>query len=118
MEKRINSLSLLSYTCMYSVYFPIGWLLKSNILFQFVGFSTAKGELVRSIMHPKPVDFKFNRDTYIFVAILAAIAGVGFIYTVVIMVCRSLVYAIIYRLKKQYEKIGKKGKSQYLLSEN
>lgn len=50
------------------------------------GFSTAKGELVRSIMHPKPVDFKFNRDTYIFVAILAAIAGVGFIYTVVIMV--------------------------------
>lgn len=59
-------------------------------------------------MHPKPVDFKFNRDTYIFVAILAAIAGVGFIYTVVIMVCRSLVYAIIYRLKKQYEKVGKK----------
>lgn len=114
MEKRINSLSLLSYTCMYSVYFPIGWLLKSNILFQFVGFSTAKGELVRSIMHPKPVDFKFNRDTYIFVAILAAIAGVGFIYTVVIMVCRSLVYAIIYRLKKQYEKVGKKRKESIL----
>lgn len=63
-------------------------LMKSNFfLFYFVGFSTAKGELVRSIMHPKPVDFKFNRDTYIFVAILAAIAGVGFIYTVVIMVC-------------------------------
>lgn len=114
MEKQINSLSLLSYTCMYSVYFPIGWLLKSNILFQFVGFSTAKGELVRSIMHPKPVDFKFNRDTYIFVAILAAIAGVGFIYTVVIMVCRSLVYAIIYRLKKQYEKVGKKRKESIL----
>lgn len=26
------------------------------------GFQTAKGELVRSIMFPKPVDFKFNRE--------------------------------------------------------
>lgn len=40
-------------------------------------------------MYPKPVDFKFNRDTYIFVGILAAIAGVGFIYTVVLMVSRN-----------------------------
>ncbi|WAR15529.1 AT133-like protein [Mya arenaria] len=31
------------------------------------GFSTAKGELVRSILYPKPVDFRFNRDTYKFV---------------------------------------------------
>ncbi|XP_076086537.1 polyamine-transporting ATPase 13A3-like isoform X3 [Mytilus galloprovincialis] len=50
------------------------------------GFTTAKGELVRSIMYPKPVDFKFNRDTYIFVGALAAIAGIGFIYTIVLMV--------------------------------
>ena len=28
------------------------------------GFETAKGELVRSIMFPKPVDFKFNRKFY------------------------------------------------------
>lgn len=49
------------------------------------GFTTAKGELVRSIMYPKPVDFKFNKDTYIFVGALAAIAGIGFIYTIVLM---------------------------------
>ncbi|XP_056003243.1 polyamine-transporting ATPase 13A3-like isoform X2 [Ostrea edulis] len=60
------------------------------------GFSTAKGELVRSIMFPKPVDFKFNRDTYIFVGILAAIAGVGFIYTVVLMVQESEAFADIF----------------------
>ncbi|KAK3104814.1 hypothetical protein FSP39_010866 [Pinctada imbricata] len=48
------------------------------------GFCTAKGELVRSILYPKPVDFKFERDTYIFVGILALIAGLGFIYTIVL----------------------------------
>lgn len=51
-------------------------------------------------MYFKFVDFKFNRDIYIFVVILVVIVGVGFIYIVVIMVCRSLVYVIIYRLKK------------------
>ncbi|XP_060069309.1 polyamine-transporting ATPase 13A3-like [Ylistrum balloti] len=50
------------------------------------GFTTSKGELVRSILHPKPVDFKFNRDTYIFIGILAIIAGLGFIYTIILMV--------------------------------
>lgn len=50
------------------------------------GFSTSKGELVRSIMYPKPADFKFERDTYIFVGVLAIIAGMGFIYTIVLEV--------------------------------
>lgn len=50
------------------------------------GFSTSKGELVRSIMYPKPADFKFERDTYIFVGVLAVIAGMGFIYTIVLEV--------------------------------
>ncbi|XP_052761009.1 polyamine-transporting ATPase 13A3-like isoform X1 [Mya arenaria] len=53
------------------------------------GFSTAKGELVRSILYPKPVDFRFNRDTYKFVGILAGVAFVGFVYTIVLMVNRG-----------------------------
>ena len=28
------------------------------------GFNTTKGELIRAILHPKPVDFRFNNDTY------------------------------------------------------
>ncbi|XP_076085924.1 polyamine-transporting ATPase 13A3-like isoform X2 [Mytilus galloprovincialis] len=47
------------------------------------GFYTAKGELVKSILFPKPVDFKFERDTYKFVGVLAMIACLGFIYTVI-----------------------------------
>ncbi|XP_060558084.1 polyamine-transporting ATPase 13A3-like [Ruditapes philippinarum] len=50
------------------------------------GFLTSKGELVRAILYPKPVDFKFNRDTYLFVGILASIAGIGLIYTVIVKV--------------------------------
>ncbi|KAL3862286.1 hypothetical protein ACJMK2_008267, partial [Sinanodonta woodiana] len=49
-------------------------------------FSTAKGELVRLILYPKPVDFKFNRDTYKFVGVLAFIAFCGLVYTIVLMV--------------------------------
>ncbi|CAL1530484.1 unnamed protein product [Lymnaea stagnalis] len=50
------------------------------------GFSTSKGELVRSIMFPKPVDFKFQRHSYYFVLVLAGIALLGFIYTISLMV--------------------------------
>lgn len=50
------------------------------------GFMTAKGELVRSIMFPKPVDFKFHRDSLKFIGLLFLTAFVGFVYTVVRMV--------------------------------
>ncbi|CAG7720248.1 unnamed protein product, partial [Allacma fusca] len=46
------------------------------------GFLTAKGNLVRSIMYPPPVDYKFETDSYKFVAVLACIAGVGFINSI------------------------------------
>ena len=46
-------------------------------------FSTAKGSLVRSILYPPPVDFKFERDSYKFVQMLAIVAAIGVIYTVI-----------------------------------
>ena len=39
------------------------------------GFATTKGNLVRSIMYPAPVDFKFEEDSYKFVGFLTLIAG-------------------------------------------
>lgn len=50
------------------------------------GFLTSKGELVRSILYPKPVDFKFQRHSYYFVLFLASVACIGFIYTIILMV--------------------------------
>lgn len=54
------------------------------------GFQTAKGELVRSIMFPKPVDFKFNRHIYKFIRYLSILAAVGFIYTVILKAQRNV----------------------------
>ncbi|XP_070207558.1 polyamine-transporting ATPase 13A3-like isoform X2 [Littorina saxatilis] len=50
------------------------------------GYLTSKGELVRSILYPKPVDFKFQRHSYYFILVLAAMACIGFIYTIILMV--------------------------------
>jgi hypothetical protein len=54
-----------------------------------LAFSTAKGELVRSILYPKPVDFKFNTDTYKYVGGMALIALCGMIFSIVLRVGSS-----------------------------
>lgn len=56
------------------------------------GFSTAKGQLVRSILYPKPTDFKLYRDAYMFLLCLVAIAGIGFIYSIVLSVMHKVVH--------------------------
>lgn len=43
------------------------------------GFNTTKGALVRSMLFPKPMGFKFYRDSFRFIGVLAGIAGVGFL---------------------------------------
>uniref|UniRef100_A0A8D2JFI3 Polyamine-transporting ATPase 13A3 n=1 Tax=Varanus komodoensis TaxID=61221 RepID=A0A8D2JFI3_VARKO len=54
------------------------------------GFSTSKGQLVRSILYPKPTDFKLYRDAYLFLLCLVGVAGVGFLYTVVISILHEV----------------------------
>lgn len=54
------------------------------------GFNTSKGGLVRSIMYPPPVDFKFEQDSYKFVVLLAAIASIGVVYTIVSKTIRGV----------------------------
>ncbi|NXC39721.1 AT134 ATPase, partial [Penelope pileata] len=46
------------------------------------GFNTAKGDLVRSILYPKPMNFKLYRDALRFLMCLIALATIGMIYTV------------------------------------
>lgn len=50
------------------------------------GFTTLKGRLVRSIIHPKPVHFKFFRDSMKFILTFRFIAFLGFIYSLVAFV--------------------------------
>ncbi|XP_061739900.1 polyamine-transporting ATPase 13A3 isoform X2 [Nerophis ophidion] len=54
------------------------------------GFSTAKGQLVRSILYPKPTDFKLYRDAYLFLLCLVGVAGIGFVYSIVLSVMNKV----------------------------
>ncbi|KAL1412859.1 hypothetical protein Q8F55_000608 [Vanrija albida] len=47
------------------------------------GFNTTKGALVRSMLFPKPLGFKFYRDSMNFIGVLAMIAGFGFMISAV-----------------------------------
>lgn len=60
------------------------------------GYLSAKGELVRSILFPKPVDFQFNRHIYRFIHCLAVLATIGFIYTIILKVQRHVPYRDIF----------------------
>ncbi|TMW68177.1 hypothetical protein Poli38472_007849 [Pythium oligandrum] len=43
------------------------------------GFSTAKGELFRSIVYPKPIHFRIERDSYRFLFTLSIVAILAFV---------------------------------------
>lgn len=53
------------------------------------GYSTTKGELIRAILHPKPVDFRFNNDTYKYIGALAFLAFIGMIFSIVMKVLKK-----------------------------
>ncbi|XP_023653854.1 polyamine-transporting ATPase 13A3-like isoform X2 [Paramormyrops kingsleyae] len=54
------------------------------------GFSTAKGQLVRSILYPKPTDFKLYHDAYLFLLCLVGVAAIGFIYSIVLSILNKV----------------------------
>ncbi|XP_029332375.1 cation-transporting ATPase 13A2 isoform X2 [Mus caroli] len=49
------------------------------------GFCTAKGGLVSSILHPRPISFKFYKHSMKFVAALSVLALLGTVYSIVIL---------------------------------
>ncbi|XP_028587647.2 putative cation-transporting ATPase 13A4 [Podarcis muralis] len=50
------------------------------------GFNTAKGDLVRSILYPKPLNFRLYRDGIRFLLCLIGIAAIGMVYAVCVFV--------------------------------
>ncbi|XP_043989034.1 polyamine-transporting ATPase 13A3-like isoform X5 [Gambusia affinis] len=68
--------------------FYAGELVKAVVI--RTGFSTEKGQLVRSILHPKPTDFRLYRDAYLFLLCLVGVAGIGFVYTIVLSIINKV----------------------------
>lgn len=59
------------------------------------GFNTTKGALVRSMLFPKPSGFKFYRDSFRYIGVMGAIAGVGFIASFINFIKLGLAWHLI-----------------------
>lgn len=59
------------------------------------GFNTTKGALVRSMLFPKPSGFKFYRDSFRYISVMAGIAGIGFIASFINFVRLGLAWHLI-----------------------
>lgn len=60
-----------------------------------VGYSTSKGSLIRSIIYPNPIDFKFERDSYKYVALSGFIALCAISYEIYLKLLRSMPFNVI-----------------------
>lgn len=56
------------------------------------GFSTSKGSLVRSILYPNPIDFKFEKDSFKYVFLTACIAMLAIVYEVWLKVRKLITF--------------------------
>lgn len=59
------------------------------------GFDTTKGALVRSMLFPKPSGFKFYRDSFRYISVMAIIAMLGFIASFVNFIRLELAWHFI-----------------------
>jgi cation-transporting ATPase 13A3/4/5 len=60
------------------------------------GFNTTKGNLIRSMLFPKPNKFKFYRDSFRFIGFLGIIAALGFAVSFYNFVLMGLSWGIIF----------------------
>lgn len=59
------------------------------------GFNTTKGALVRSMLFPKPSGFKFYKDAFRYISVMAGVAAIGFIASFVNFVRLDLAWHLI-----------------------
>ncbi|KAM9316539.1 putative cation-transporting ATPase 13A4 [Gastrophryne carolinensis] len=60
------------------------------------GFNTTKGDMVRSILYPKPLNFKLDRDVRRFYIFLACLGITGIIYAIIIYAQRQVPAGVIF----------------------
>jgi len=59
------------------------------------GFNTTKGALVRTMLFPKPSGFKFYRDAFRYISVMACVALLGFVVSFVNFVRLQLAWHLI-----------------------
>ena len=62
------------------------------------GFNTTKGNLIRSILFPKAVDFKFKKDSIRYIFLMAILSIIGFVISLPFLIKSGMNWiSIIYR---------------------
>jgi cation-transporting P-type ATPase 13A2 len=59
------------------------------------GFNTTKGALVRSMLFPKPSGFKFYRDSFRYISVMAVVAILGFMASLATFIRLQIAWDII-----------------------
>jgi cation-transporting ATPase 13A3/4/5 len=59
------------------------------------GFNTTKGSLVRSMLFPKPSGFKFYRDSFRYISVMACVAMLGFVASFINFIRLELAWHLI-----------------------
>lgn len=59
------------------------------------GFRTAKGGLVRSMLFPKPINFKYYQDSFKYIGVMAVIAFIGFLFSCIQFVHLRMEFKLI-----------------------
>lgn len=62
------------------------------------GFASVRGQLIRGILFPKPHHFKFNREAYIFLLIMASITIIGLAVSIPYLYDKVEHYQIVFTL--------------------
>ena len=77
------------------------------------GYSTLKGQLIRSIIFPKELGFQFYVDAMKFVAMLFGLAAIGMVYCIYLYATRGVSFLLhplktlmLYRLNKTMVFLG------------
>lgn len=66
------------------------------------GYSTLKGQLIRSILYPKEVGFKFYTDSMKFVFLLFCTALIGMVYCIYLYIERGVMCTIYFKNRSDY----------------
>jgi len=60
-----------------------------------IGFNTIKGNLIRSILFPKEVEFKFKKDSVKYIFFMACLSFIGFLISIPFMIKNGIKYETI-----------------------
>lgn len=77
------------------------------------GFNTTKGALVRSMLFPRPLGFRFYRDAFRYISVMGVIGGIGFLASFINFVRLGVIAYVPFSFRMQLIRIGGMARDSY-----